>query len=69
MRNWLKKTRIEKGLTQNAIAESLGIAQSYYNMIENNERQRKMSVAFAEKLASALGVSPEFVIKNELSQT
>lgn len=60
---------MEKGFTQLEVATKLNISESHYNLIENNKRQQKMSVAFAEKLASALGVSPEFVIKNELAQT
>lgn len=65
MRGWLKELRVEKNLSQQNVAEQLGIRQQYYCMIENGERQKDMSVAMAEKLAEALDVPLTVILDNE----
>ena len=65
MRKWLKDIRNEKGLSQQNVAEQLGIRQQYYCMIENGERQKDMSVAMAEKLAGVLDVPLTVILDNE----
>lgn len=65
MRKWLKKLRKEKNLTQQEVANSLEIVPSYYNMIENGERQSKMTIETAQKLATVFDVPLDFILENE----
>lgn len=65
MREWLKTSRTEKRLTQEEIAKRLGISESYYCMIEQGERQKKMDITLITGLADALSVSVDFIIQNE----
>lgn len=65
MREWLKKLRKEKNLTQQEVANSLEIVPSYYNMIENGERQSKMTIETAQKLATVFDVPLDFILENE----
>ncbi|ACJ33157.1 helix-turn-helix transcriptional regulator [Anoxybacillus flavithermus] len=52
MREWLKKKRLDTGLTQKEIAKLVGISRSTYAMIENGERNPSVSVA--KRIADAL---------------
>lgn len=65
MREWLKTSRTEKRLTQEEIAKRLGISESYYCMIEQGERQKKMDITLITGLADALSVSVDFIIQSE----
>lgn len=50
----LRKLRAERGLTQIALAQALGLSPSYLNQIEQN--QRPLTVPVLLKLSRALGV-------------
>lgn len=50
-REWLKEKRIGSGFTMAQMASKLDITESYYSLIEAGERQKKMDVALASKLA------------------
>ena len=65
MRNWLKEKRVEKNLTQDQMAEQLGISLSYYNLIENGERQKKMDLSIANQLSVILGMTLKQIIELE----
>lgn len=65
MREWLKNIRTEKGLSQQSVAESLGIAQQYYSLIENGERQSDLNLSLVTKLSEILGVSVNKIIAEE----
>ena len=65
MRNWLKKLREENGLSQEKMAERLGVVQGYYSMIETGERQKNLDLSLAIKLAEILGVSVEYIVEQE----
>ena len=52
MREWLKRRRLESGLTQEDVAKSSDIERAYYNMIENGSR--KPSVDVAKRIAATL---------------
>ena len=43
MRSWLKELRQRNLETQSETAKKLDISESYYNMIENGERQKRLS--------------------------
>ena len=65
MRDWLKEKRVEKNLTQDQMAEQLGISLSYYNLIENGERQKKMDLSIANQLSVILGMTLMQIIEKE----
>lgn len=65
MREWLKKLRTEKGLTQKEIGEKLGISESYYSSIENGIRQKKMDMVIITGISAALDIPVIEVIKEE----
>ena len=65
MRDWLKEKRVGKNLTQDQMAEQLGISLSYYNLIENGERQKKMDLSIANQLSVILGMALKEIIELE----
>lgn len=65
MREWLKKRRIQKGLTMKQIAEKLRISESYYSAIEAGTRQKKMDVVLMAGIAAALNVPVSKIVQFE----
>lgn len=65
MRNYLVALRKEKNLTQKQLAEKLDISESYYNQIENGERQKRMDITIIDRLAKALNISVSDIIRCE----
>jgi predicted transcriptional regulator/transcriptional regulator with XRE-family HTH domain len=59
----LKTLREQRGLTQAALAQSLGLSPSYLNQIENN--QRPLTVPVLLRLQSSLGVDLQFFSEDE----
>lgn len=53
MRKWLKQIRNTKCLSQEQVAEQVGISQQFYSFIENGERTP--SVETAQAIANVLG--------------
>ena len=53
----IRRIRNQKGLTQTAMAQQLGISPSYLNLIERN--QRPLTVQLILKLASVFKIDPE----------
>lgn len=45
MRDWLKAKRLNRGLTQEQLAEKIGIARTTYAMYEQGERDPSVGVA------------------------
>nr|DAW98844.1 MAG TPA: Helix-turn-helix XRE-family like protein [Caudoviricetes sp.] len=68
MRKWLKELREKKNLKQSEVAKLLGVAPSYYCMIENGERQSKMKIDTAQKLAKVFDVPLVFILQNEMQR-
>ena len=56
-RTWLKRRRIERGLTQEELGELVGYAAQTIRKIEGG--QRRPSLQLALKLAQVLQLSPE----------
>lgn len=56
MREWLRDLRNQQGYTMKAVAEKLGISESYYCAIENGERQKRMDMVLASGLSVIFGV-------------
>ncbi|MCM1062337.1 MAG: helix-turn-helix domain-containing protein [Eubacterium sp.] len=65
MRNYLVTLRKEKNFTQKQIAGMLDISESYYNQIENGERQKRMDITIIDRLAKALDISASDIIRYE----
>lgn len=65
MRAWLKEKRKEAGATMDEMANALNISTAYYSMIESGERQKKMDITLAQKLAVVFGMTLSEVVKLE----
>lgn len=65
MRDYLIALRKAKSLTQRQLAEKLDISESYYNQIENRERQKRMDITFIDRLSKALDISVSDIINHE----
>lgn len=57
MRQYLVKLREENNLTQQNVADEIGISRQYYAMVENGERQNKMDITLVTKLASVFHIA------------
>lgn len=53
MRKYLVELREVHNMTQQNVADKIGISRQYYAMVENGERQSKMDITLAAKLAAA----------------
>lgn len=65
MRSWLKKLRQDNSKTQLEIAKELDISESYYNLIENGERQKQLSMELAQRIADVFGISLDYISEQE----
>lgn len=65
MRKYLKKLREEKGLTQQEVAEKMGMRPNYYCMFETGSRQADMNLSIAEKLAEVFGIPVTQIVEEE----
>ena len=59
----LRRLRAERGLSQTAMAQALGLSPSYLNQIEQN--QRPLTVAVLLKISRALGVDVQAFSEDE----
>ena len=65
MRDWLKSLREQAELTQQQIADKLGITKQYYQMIEAGNRQQNMDLTLCSKLSELFGISLEEIAIKE----
>lgn len=65
VREYLKKLRLKKKMTKQAVADFLGISQNYYTYIENGERQKSLDLVYVSKLADLFNVSVDWIAKQE----
>ena len=65
VREYLKKLRLKKKMTKQAVADFLGISQNYYANIENGERQKSLDLVYVSKLAELFNVSVDWIAKQE----
>lgn len=56
----LKHARIERGLSQQALATAAAMRQSHLSMIENEHNYPNVSVV--RRLAHALGINPDYLL-------
>lgn len=62
----LKKLREMENLTNQEVADKVGISKEYYWMIENGKR--KLSYELAVKIANVFGTKPDDIfLNNELT--
>lgn len=59
----IKRIRLERGLTQEQLAELAGISQPHLSILENN--QSAPSLKTAARLAKALGLSLDSMVRSE----
>ena len=65
MRTWLKNLRDKNSFTQLEMSKKLDISESYYNLIENGERQKNLDLSLVTKLAQLFDVSVEWIAEQE----
>ncbi len=65
LREYLKKIRKEKGLSQKTIANKLSVSQQYYSLIEKGERKDSLSAMMLCKLAKIFDVPVVELINEE----
>jgi len=59
----LKAARLKKGLVQAQAAKSLGVSQSYVNLLENGKR--RLTPGLARRVTTLYGLSPEVLPVSE----
>ncbi len=57
----LKRIRTKKGMSQGAIARSLGVGRSFITNIENGKTN--LTLTTIVRIAKALGVTPDKLLK------
>lgn len=65
MREYLKRARERSGLTQQCVAEQIGMSQNYYCDIENYVRQKELRAGVLSKLSEVLDISIETMMEEE----
>lgn len=69
VREYLVKAREKAGLTQQDVANRIGISRQYYQMVEQGERQRKMDLSLAGGLSAVLNIPITEIVRMESSDT
>ena len=67
MRKYLMDMRETRQMSQQAVAQAVNLSRQYYQMIESGERQKRMDIVLAEKLANAFGVDLQDILNEEKS--
>lgn len=65
-REWLRELRTRKNLTQEMVAECVGISRSYYTKIETDDSVRMPTVTVIKKLAKVLEFEWETFYNDEV---
>ena len=65
MREWLKRLRVSKSMSQQYVSMLLSVTQQYYSCIENGERQKDLDLSLVLKLSNLFGVSVDYIISEE----
>lgn len=65
MRDYLLTLRKRKNLTQKELAQKLDVSESYYNQIENGERQKNMDISLVNRLSLVLEIPITTIIEHE----
>lgn len=65
VREYLIEAREKAGLTQQDVANRVGISRQYYQMIETGERQKKMDLSLAGGLSAILNIPITEIVQKE----
>lgn len=65
MREYLKKLRKKKNMTQTEVADKLGIGESAYSMIETTKRRKDLNLSLIHSFSEIFGVSTNYIISEE----
>ena len=65
MREYLIEAREKAGLTQQDVANRIGISRQYYQMVETGERQKRMDLSIAGGLSVVLNIPIAEIVQRE----
>ena len=67
VREYLIEAREKAGLTQQDVANRIGISRQYYQMVETGERQKRMDLSLAGGLSVVLNIPIAEIVQRESS--
>lgn len=65
VREYLIEARERAGLTQQDVANRIGISRQYYQMVETGERQKRMDLSLAGGLSAILNIPITEIVQKE----
>lgn len=65
VREYLIEAREKAGLTQQDVANRIGISRQYYQMVETGERQKRMDLPLAGGLSAILNIPITEIVQKE----
>lgn len=65
VREYLIEAREKAGLTQQDVANRIGISRQYYQMVETGERQKRMDLSLAGGLSAILNIPITEIVQKE----
>ena len=65
VRAYLIEAREKAGLTQQDVANRIGISRQYYQMVETGERQKRMDLSLAGGLSVVLNIPIAEIVQRE----
>lgn len=65
VREYLIEAREKAGLTQQDVANRIGISRQYYQMVETGERQKRMDLYLAGVLSVVLNIPIAEIVQRE----
>lgn len=65
VREYLVEAREKAGLTQQDVANRIGISRQYYQMVETGERQKRMDLSIAGGLSVVLNIPIAEIVQRE----
>lgn len=65
VREYLIEAREKAGLTQQDVANRIGISRQYYQMVETGERQKRMALSLAGVLSVVLNIPIAEIVQRE----
>lgn len=67
VREYLIEAREKAGLTQQDVANRIGISRQYYQMVETGERQKRMDLSLAGGLSVVLNIPIAEIVQREIA--
>lgn len=65
MREYLIEAREKAGITQQDVANRIGISRQYYQMVETGKRQKRMDLSLAGVLSVVLNIPIAEIVQRE----